>query len=211
MKKVISFFLCAVMLFMLTSCGGEKEEEYFLTLDDKKIVIESLQGVSGLFVEQGGQDNVENVAAIRVTNKSEQMLEFCDIIFMVNSDGERAEFKISALPAGETAIVMESLARPYSADDVYTVSEDDTVYSYCDATPDNKDFKIKTEGSDITVKNLTDSTASATVVYRYVNDGIYYGGIAFRGKFENIEAGQSVTKTSDRFTDNCEIVNVVSE
>lgn len=222
MKRTLSLILCFIMIFSFSACvdstenmGGNETEKPkdFLVLDEGNISVVSMQGVSGLFVEQGKQDKVENVVALTVKNNSDKMLEYGVISFRVN-EYERADFKISALPAGESVLVMETLARPYSKDDKYVIdySVNQTYFSYSDASTSSDKVKITANGSDISIKNLTDKVLSTTVVYKYYQNDLYYGGIAFRGQFENIASGETMTKTSSRFDDaNCRIVNVISE
>lgn len=223
MKKLVSIFLCAAMLFSLAACAdnsNEAEKETtnegtkdYLVLDEGRISVVSMENISGLFVEQGKQDEVENVVALIVRNNSEKMLEYGVISFRVN-EFERADFKISALPAGESVIVMETLARSYSEEDKYVIdySVNQTYFSYTDASVDSEKAELSIDGSEISVMNLTDSALNATVVYKYFKDGMYYGGIAFRGSFEKIAAGETMSKSSSRFNDtDCKIVNLITE
>ena len=209
--------MCLLLPLSLASCKGKTEQDkadgqqgavFPMKLDGGKIIIEKIEGVDGLFVEKGGNDEVKGVAAVIVKNASDKMLEYANISFKVNQY-EGADFVVSALPAGESAIVMESFARSFSSDDVYEPNAQESAFTYCDASPKADGIEIKTDGADITVKNNTDKELSPCIVYKYYRDGMYYGGIAFRGTFENIAAGGSVTRTSDRFTDDCKIVNII--
>lgn len=212
MKKLVSLILCFAVLFSFAACGKETEEEIkdYLTLDNGNISIVSLQVVSGLFVEKGNQDNVENVAALVVKNNSEKMLEYSVISFRVNTY-ERAEFTVSALPAGESVLVMESLARPFSVDDEYTLADESTIFSYCDASIVSDKAELQINGSEFNLTNKTDLPLNATVVYKYYQNGMYYGGIAFRGNFEDIKPHETKTEVSSRFNENCKVVNFIVE
>lgn len=206
MKKIVSIIMSVAAFMLLVSCSGSEKEPVF-KFDSEKIAIMSLTGIDGLYVEKGGQDEVTGVAAITVKNNSERMLEYAKISFRVN-DFEKADFIVSALPAGKSAIVMETTARPFSSDDTYAQDSESSMFSYCDSGMNNDKFKIKTDGSTITVENETDADATVQITYKYFKNGMYYGGIAFRGSFEDIAAGGSLEKTSDRFNDTCKIVNV---
>ena len=77
-----------------------------------------------------------------------------------------------------------------------------------DASMNDDKIQITTDGGNITVKNISDSPISEmSIYYKYLIDGIYYGGIAFSGKFQDIQPGESVTQTSERFSKNGVIVN----
>lgn len=192
------------------ACSAEKKKPLSFTLDNGNVTVSPVSSVSGIFAERGGNDRVKNVCAVTVKNNSGRMLEYGTVTMNVNGE-EYAEFIISALPAGESALVMESLARPYSKKDEFTLRRDKSTFSYCDANTNPKDVSVTTDGSTITVKNNTDKTLTALITYKYYKDGVYYGGIAFRGEFADIPQGESLRKVSERFNESCRIVNIVTE
>lgn len=210
MRKAVSFLLIVSFLFLISACGEKptEEEKYFCVVDNN-IKVLSLEGGDGLFVENGNFDEVKGVATIKVRNDSERMVEYSKISFRVN-DIERAEFEIKALPSGETTTVMEITAKPFASTDKYELinNAESTFAAYCDPTMNTDKIKIETDGGKITVTNLTAEDISKVIIYyKYYVDGAYYGGIAFRGTFENVKAGKSVSRTSDRFAQNGKIVN----
>ena len=217
MKKFLCLMMSLIFVFSFASCLNDKntpsdetdKESYFCTFDSDKIKVITLGAYDGLFVEKGGFDNVTSVAAIKIRNDSGRMIEYAKLSFRVN-EYERAEFEIKAVPAGAQALVMEITARQYSADDKYTLINDgeSSFAAYCDASMNDDKIQITTDGGNITVKNISDSPISEmSIYYKYLIDGIYYGGIAFSGKFQDIKPGESVTQTSERFSKNGVIVN----
>lgn len=224
-KKIIAAFLCAALLLTAAGCSrgspGEvstvqtaeqttEKPQFPMALDNGKVTVEELFGADGLFTEKGNLDEVKNVTALRVKNNSTEMLEYGMLSFKVNGI-ERAEFAVSALPAGESVVVMESFARPWSEEDSFELEKDKTAFAYITAQTENEDVRLEVKGSEFTVTNLSAENRDITIVYKYFKNNTYYGGIAFRGKFENISPGETVKKTSDRFDENCKIVNVISE
>lgn len=215
MKKIMCAFLCVVFLFGLASCKEKtpeentEQEQIFCTADGGKLSVISLESASGLFVEKGQQDSVTGVATIVVRNDTDKMLEYGKIVFRVN-DIERAEFVVCCLPAGEKCVVMETTARPLGESDTYKINITDSLYSYCDETTESKDYTLALNGSTIKVTNNTASPLTVKIAYKYFKDGQYYGGICFRGSFENIAPGETMEKTSNRFNSDCKIVNVTS-
>ena len=218
MKRVISAFLCMVMILGLASCKGEtnkpekEKEQYFCKMSEGKIKVLSLESADGIFVEKGRKDEVKGVATIVVRNDSEQMLEYGTIVFRVN-DIERAEFIVSALPAGEQCVVMETTARPLNQGDNYTANHGDSVFAYCDQSIESDKYTVKVEGSTFKVTNNTDSPLNVRIAYKYYMDKMYYGGIAFNSAhaFENIAPHQTVEKESSRFDSDCRIVNITTD
>lgn len=209
MKKAVSVILILSVVFCLFSCSKEEKKPLY-SLDSGKISVWSLEACDGLFVEKGGSNEVKSAATIVVKNNSDKMLEYGFIVFRVN-DIERAEFSVSALPPGEECVVMETTARLYKEGDTYSYNEPDSVYTYCDAATERSGIVLKTDGSEISVTNSLEKPATVGIVYKYFRNGKYYGGIAFRGKMENVGSGQTVTKTSSRFTSDCRIVNITVE
>lgn len=208
MKRFISALLCLSILFGFASC--KKKDEVFCEADSGKIKVLSLESTSGLFVEKGKQDKVKHVATIVVRNVSDKMLEYGKIVFRVN-EIERAEFIVCALPAGEECVVMETTARTLAKDDVYIINMDDSMFSYCDSATEDEKYTLEIEGSTLKVKNNTDSPLTVKVAYKYYKGNRYYGGICFRGTFESIAPGETMKKKSNRFNENCKIVNVTTE
>lgn len=210
MKKVASILLIVSLLFLVSACGKKptEEEKYFCVVDND-IKVLSLEGGDGLFVEDGEFNEVKSVATVKVRNDSERMVEYAKLSFRVNG-AERAEFEVKALPSGETATVMEITAKPFVSTDKYELinNAESTFAAYCDPSMNADKIKIETDGGKITVTNLTATDMSKVIIYyKYYIDGAYYGGIAFRGTFENIKAGESVSQTSERFAQNGKIVN----
>lgn len=223
MKRLQIIFLCFILIIGISACakqientGGNgpviqsEEAENTLTIDDGKIIIEAIKGTDGLFVEKGDRAEAENISSIVITNNSDEMLEYAVFPFHVNQY-ERADFIVSALPAGESAVVMESFARPFSKEDEYEIDSKAVLTAYAEEKTESDKVEITTENDMITVKNVSDDTISATVVYKYYQGDMYYGGIAFSGSFEDIKPGESVSKKSDCFGENCKIVNLKVE
>ena len=209
MKKVISALLCIAMLFSFASCKEKKENEVFCKADNGNISIISLKSANGVFVEKGNKDDVKNVATIIIKNNSDRMLEYGTIVFKVN-DIERAEFIVSGLPAGEQCVVMETTARPLTENDKYTLNTTDTVFAYCDASTEDEQYTLTVDGSTMKVTNNTDKPLTVKIAYKYLKDGMYYGGICFRGTFEAIAPHETMEKTSSRFDKDCKIVDIVA-
>lgn len=210
MKRVFSVVLCVVMLLAFSSCKKDEPIENFCEADEGKISVISLDAVDGLFVEKGNQDKVESVATIIVKNNSDRMLEYGTVVFNVN-EYERAEFVISALPAGEKCLVMETTARRLEKDDEYKLRTTDSVFAYCDASVQSEKYELTVDNSTFKLQNKTDIPLTAKIAYKYYKDGMYYGGIAFRGTFESVQPHTTMEKTSKRFTDDCKIVNITTE
>lgn len=177
---------------------------------DENLYLEALGGYSGNYLEDGSDELVSNVAAILVTNTSDEMLQVSQIVFQVG-DGEVAQFQVSNLPAGESALVLEQQRRPYSSSDDYSYGQAASAYIEAPSMQEDKVNLDTDNAGELTLTNVGDEEFSqAYVYYKYVQEGgAYLGGITYRVTFENVAPGESVTLTAGHFhPSNSEIMGV---
>lgn len=170
-----------------------------ITLSDTNLTVEAIGSYSGNFLEDGSDEPTANVAAMLITNNSDQMLQIAEITFQVN-DTETASFKVTDLPAGTSTLVLEANKREYSEEDSYTYGETATGYME-EPTLEEDKFELVTEDGKITLKNKTDQSYDKVYVYyKYVQlGGAYLGGITYRTPFENVPAGGEVEAVAAHF------------
>lgn len=185
-------------------------EEPLITLSDPNLFLEALGGYSGNYLEDGTDEVVSNVAAIRITNTSDQMLQVAQIVFQV-SEGEVARFQITNLPAGGTVLALEMDRRIYSKSEDYSYGK--TASAYLEA-PTLAEDRVKLDTSKdgkLTLENISGQTlAEVYVYYKYVQfGGDYLGGITYVVPFKDVAPGQVLTVDASHFrSDNSQIVNV---
>lgn len=167
---------------------------------DTPIIIEGMGQYSGPFVEDGSDKPVANVLAIVVKNDSDTVVEFAELRFAVN-DTEEAVFKLSTIPAGKEAVVLEQNGREYHAEDRMNLT--DKLYAKKDSLPlMESEVKITAEDGVLTVENLTEKSLG-TVYVRYktkINDQYYLGGITYSCKVENVDAGAGIEAKTKHFS-----------
>lgn len=170
-----------------------------ITLSDPNLTVEAIGSYSGNFLEDGSDEPTANVAAMLITNNSDQMLQIAEITFQVN-DTETASFKVTDLPAGTSTLVLEANKREYSEEDSYTYGETATGYMEQPSLEEDK-FELVTEDGKITLKNKTDQSYDKVYVYyKYVQlGGAYLGGITYRTPFENVPANGEVESIAAHF------------
>ena len=170
-----------------------------ISLSDPNLKVEAIGSYSGNFLEDGSDEPTANVAAMLITNNSDQMLQIAEITFQVN-DTETASFKVTDLPAGTSTLVLEANKREYSEEDSYTYGETATGYMEQPSLEEDK-FELVTEDGKITLKNKTDQSYDKVYVYyKYVQlGGAYLGGITYRTPFENVPAGGEVEAVAAHF------------
>ena len=185
--------------------GTETEgtEPTVYRLSDDCLILTSLGGYSGNYLEDGSDDLVSNVAAILVTNNGDRMLQVADITFQVN-ETEQATFRITDLPAGATVLALEQNRRPYSDEDDYTYGR--VASGYIDPPSlEEERFSLDTsQAGKLTLENLTGETyGKVYVYYKYVQlGGVYLGGITYRVPFENVAPGEAAESLAGHFNPN---------
>jgi hypothetical protein len=175
---------------------------------EQQLVCESYSLFSGAFVEDGSDEPVQNVAALLVTNGSEQYLDLAQMIYDI--DGRKAVFMVTGLPAGGSAWVLESTRMTASANSQFT--HKNTVTSF------RTEAESWIEGIDLsfngTMLKATNNTAqtfkSLTVYYKAIHtDGNFFGGITYMTTFGDLEPGQSAEKLAGHYQpDNTQIVRI---
>lgn len=165
---------------------------------------------TGAYVEDGSDAPVENVAAILITNPTDEFLEYAQLTFDMN--GTVATFVVTGLPAGASAWVLESnrLILPEGGsltlqDEVTSFSSGGNVTSGLSYALGSGTLSIENTGSE-TYHNLY-------VYYRQLHtDGNYLGGITYRVSFGDVSPGAAVTNTAGHCTpDHCQIVKITKE
>ena len=182
----------------LTDVSADSDEEdEWQTLNDNEydVTISSLgEGYSGEFMEDGSDEKVRNVLALKFTNNGAQAIQFGEYVFDLND--EVVSFKFSNLPAGQSCIVLEAAKHRYKRKD--TLNLVSRVVAQVDELPFASDKVLVVDNSDntITIMNLTDKVLpSARAFYKTFDEenNVFIGGITYTAKVENIPAGGGVT------------------
>lgn len=173
--------------------------------------INKIKSYSGKFVENGSDKEVSNILALEVKNTSKKDLQYGQIKLQINNK-KIATFDLTNLPAGKTVTVIESTGSiSYNSGDSYKYEE--ATYASVDKFPMNENkVKVSTNGSDITVQNISNKDLGTVYVYyKNTKDNSYLGGITYRAKFENVEKSKNYTASTSHFSDSSKIVMVDTE
>lgn len=157
------------------------------------LTIERIAPYTGLFVEDGTNMLVEDVAMLLVKNTGTQAVEYTQI--GIKYGEETLLFDISALPVGERIVVQEKFCKkipeadPSSANALVIYREEMSATNDQVSVVDNGD-------NTLTIKNLTDEMIpTVRVFYKYYmeNEDVFVGGIAFTVRLTRLAAGASIT------------------
>lgn len=164
------------------------------------ITIEKMGPYSGMFVEDGSNANIQNVAMLLVKNNGDFPVEYTQIRVVCGQ--VELLFDISALPAGEKLVVQEKTGKTTLEDKATAVSA--LVVQQADMEMSRDKVRVTDNGDNtLTIQNLTNETISTVrVFYKYYmkNEGIYVGGIAFTVRITRLAPSASVTVQPSHYT-----------
>ena len=164
------------------------------------LTIEKMAPYNGMFVEDGSNANIENVAMLLVKNNGDFPVEYTQIRVVCGQ--EELLFDISALPVGEKLVVQEKTGKTILASDATSASA--LVVQGADMEMSESKVQVIDNGDNtLTVKNLTNETIpTVRVFYKYYmeNEQLFVGGIAFTVRISRLGAGASVTVQPSHYT-----------
>ena len=161
--------------------------------------IEKLAPYSGLYVEDGTNVQVTDVAMLLLHNTGDTAVEYTEIT--VEYEEKTLTFQVTALPAGERMVVQEKYGNavpegtPKSASALVVHRAQMRIPSEITVT-DNGD-------NSLTVKNLTGQTIpTVRVFYKYYmeNEDLFVGGIAFTVRITNLGPNAGVVIRPSHYT-----------
>lgn len=162
----------------------------------------------GVYVEDGSDEDVEDIFCILVQNTSGGYLDYGVIHAQI---GEKiGQFVVTGLPAGQSAWVLEKDRMTIDNQDDFAYLEQ-TVSQI--RTEDMIDPRVKAEprnGSIVLTNQGEQSVDFVQVYYKQLHsDGNFLGGITYTVKAENLVPGQSLTVlTGHSKIDGCKIVRI---
>lgn len=163
------------------------------TVEGTGLKITAMGGYSGKFVEDSSDQEVQGVFAIVVQNTGDSPLKTAKIV-MTDENGNEYIFKLSTLPEGTSAIVMEEERQSYSPD--INLLSIEASESFLDALSLNEDkISLSFDGENLKIKNISETDLTAVYVrYKSFTCGnVYLGGITYSTSFKNVEAGAEQT------------------
>lgn len=164
------------------------------------LTIEKMAPYNGMFVEDGSNANIKNVAMLLVKNNGDFPVEYTQIRVMCGQ--EELLFDISALPAGEKLVVQEKTGKTVSESKATSASA--LVVQRANMEMSESKVQIIDNGDNtLTVKNLTDETIpTVRIFYKYYmeDEELFVGGIAFTVRISRLGAGASVTIQPSHYT-----------
>ena len=143
------------------------------------MTIEKMEPYNGIFVEDGSNADIQNVAMLLVKNNGDFPVEYTQIRVMCGQ--EELLFDISALPAGEKLVVQEKTGKTISESKATSASA--LVVQRADMEMSENKVQVTDNGDNtLTVKNLTNETIpTIRIFYKYFmeDEKLFVGGNGF--------------------------------
>lgn len=157
------------------------------------LTIHHLAPYKGMFVEDGTNANVENVAMLLVSNDSDYPIEYASIT--VAYGGETLTFDISALPKGEKMVVQEKTGKAVPTGKAQKAQA--LVVRRANMEMSRDTIRVTDNGDNtLTIQNMTrEMIPTVRVFYKYYmeDEDVFVGGIAFTVRITRLEAQSAVT------------------
>lgn len=175
-------------------------------LENGQIEIGSLFQLDGINPDCQYEEGTD-IGAIEITNTSEDFLVEARICAKL-SDGTQADFLVTNLPAGKSAVAFAvdnaALGAEVSCEDLTC----EAVWLQEDPMPES--VTAVSDGMLITLTNNTDQNISELIIYcRCPFDAAYYGGIAYEYTVNDIPAhGQATVEALDCILGMAEAVRI---
>lgn len=164
------------------------------------LTIEKLAPYEGMFVEDGSNAQVADVAMIMVKNNGQYPVEYMTL--QVEYEAQTLEFALSAMPVGATVVVQEKQGKTVPAGNALAATALVVRRAKMEMSEDL--VKVTDNGDNtLTVENLTDKTIpTVRVFYKYymADEDIYVGGIAFTVRFTRLAPHGKRTIQPSHFT-----------
>lgn len=164
------------------------------------LVIEKMAPYNGMFVEDGTNATVQNVAMLLVHNNSNVPVEYTQLRVICGQ--VELLFDISALPAGERLVVQEKNGKKIPDGDVTSATA--MVVQRANMEMSESLVRVTDNGDNtLTVQNLTGETIpTVRIFYKYYmkDEKVFVGGIAFTVRISRLAPGASVTVQPSHYT-----------
>lgn len=157
---------------------------------------------TGAFVEDGTDEQVENVLALVVKNTGEELVEYGKIT--ADYDGEPVTFNFSGLPASGYVLVMEEnrtvCEEPEELSDLACAQMAMPVDIILDF---DTDFTLYPSDGVINLENISgrDFESDISVFYKNFEYGLFIGGITYRARFSGgVKDGAYAQSMQEHYT-----------
>ncbi|MBQ6067356.1 MAG: hypothetical protein IJK89_11120 [Clostridia bacterium] len=155
------------------------------------VIVSGPYPFSGRFVEDGSDEEVEDIAAVRLTNTGGEDYQYLE--FTVVTQTASYAFAASSVHAGTAMTVLNKEKLPCREGETAVAAECPVHAGY--QTPPSMlgdMFELKQATGSFSIRNVTgeDLAGTITVYYKCTDENGWFGGITFRTVLNGLAAGQ---------------------
>lgn len=162
-------------------------------LPSTTLQIQKLAAYSGVYIEDGSDEEIDGVAAILVKNTGDKDVELAWID--AETSAGSYSFQVTSLPAGASAVVMDRNRTAFSEGEIESLQATATDPAPFELSEDQIEV-VSSDGDEIVLKNITDRiipTIRVFYKFYYPDQNAYVGGITYTAAIQNLGAGETTT------------------
>ena len=224
MKKTCFITVLLLTVLLLAGCAGKpsdpaeehtsqpEESTTLLYADMSGFAVRSPFAYTGSYVEDGSNDLLANVAAIRIENVSEEAIR--SVQFTMNTGAGELRFTCTTLLPGRSALLLEQNRRPYTGAQVNGITVTDKIDFTEPLTLYPDTFRLNVSDQVMTLKNISSAPVAGDifVYFKRCDAQGYIGGITYRVRFSDLPAGAEASmRTQNLYEKDCDILFIGCE
>lgn len=162
---------------------------------------------SGQFMEDNTFENVENVAAMWLENRSREFLDMATITYDTE-DGKEAVFEVKGLPPKEKVLVLEKNRMVLTGKEKFEEYPEVTVSFNKYAIMKTDDIAVTEKDGVLAVTNMSGKNLKNVAIYYKLLDaeGNFLGGAAYLSSIGDLKPQETKEKDAPLFSQNAKIV-----
>ena len=177
----------------------EESAMFPFALEYTSLVAEKLIAYEGAYLENGLEENVQDIAALVLRNTGTTGIEYVQVVLVIN--GQEMSFDATYIPPKSTVLLLEENQQPYSNGAVMSCRCRTVIPGVFDRS--ERTVEVKETGMcTLEVTNLTDQKMDAVRIFDKHHEGesdLYVGGITYSTVIPDLEAGETRSITPYRY------------
>ena len=164
------------------------------------ISVSPVEKYTGMYMEDGSGEIVPDVMMVIVRNDTSSDLQLARI--EVQYSEFTAQFQVTNLPAGKSAVVLEKNRRAFTEEEFLVMNIYDVVFFQENMSLCTDRVKVSGAKGVLEIENISSDTFGVVYVYfkNVAADGLLYGGITYRTTFEaGLKPGETKSVTAGHY------------
>lgn len=164
------------------------------------VYVTTLESFSGVYVEDGTDELVENVARITLENSGTETIQLMDVV-LTDRAGAEYTFRLTTLVPGAVMTVQEQNRAAYDPATEIVSARTENVALFDEPLSLHEELLAITTGDySITVENISgEDFPGGRVFFKTMVNDVYHGGITYMITLPELAPGESVQRDSLHF------------